>query len=150
MDPTLNAVNVCSTKSTNKLRHFRIFVLFILFEEHSHHLNQAITKSNCGNSEPSWRGLAPSLLHIKDTLILIVQQTLYFFYKSFSVVPRQLNLTLACCSSFYPDWTWQVPILIIWNLVLIGCEKYYHIFLQRLSRNPNIGFDCKMYSSSSS
>ena len=51
-DP-INAVNVCSTKSTNKLRHFRIFLLFILFEEHSHHLNQAITKSNCGKSEPS-------------------------------------------------------------------------------------------------
>ena len=29
-----------------------------------------------------------------------------------------LSLTKACCSSFYPDWTWQVPILIIWNLVL--------------------------------
>ena len=46
MDPILNAVNVCSTKSTNKLRHFKIFQLFILFKEHSHYLNQAITKSN--------------------------------------------------------------------------------------------------------
>ena len=32
MDPILNAVNVCSTKSTNKLRHFKIFLLFILFK----------------------------------------------------------------------------------------------------------------------